>query len=316
MRLIKMSRVVPAGAVAAMTVCAALASAGSASAVTLNGDWGPFTRCPVDDPSMLAADGSSIIAACASSDSPNGSIKIRNTTTSTGESSLQFGLVENTSAFTFSLVSPVGGALVTAPAQVPGGVLGLMCPSDVPVVSSLCDQAANGSLNAVTATVEPAGPLSNFNFVAEINVGEPILTLPVKIHLHNPLLGSNCYIGSDSNPIVLHPENLPGQTITGQGENFDTNGTPDPNGVLLSDKLFSQQGDNTFSVPGASGCGGILSLLVDPAIDLKMGLPSPSGQNSLVLNTATSDTATYSDPAGVAPNEGQDLSADWHSAVQ
>lgn len=104
MRLTRMTRVVPAGVIAAMTVCAALASAASASATTLNGDWAPFARCPVDDPGMLAADGSSTIAACASSDSPNGSIKIGNTTTPTGESNLQFGLVENTSAFTFSLV--------------------------------------------------------------------------------------------------------------------------------------------------------------------------------------------------------------------
>lgn len=205
---------------------------------------------------------------------------------------------------------------MTAPAQVPGGLLGIICPSSVPVISGLCSQAANNDLNAVTATVEPAGPLSNFSFVAEINVGQPILTLPVKVHLHNPLLGSSCYIGSDSSPIMLHPENLPGQTFTAQGGSFDTNGTPDPNGVLLSDKFVSQQGDNTFSVPGASGCGGVLSLLVDAAIDLKMGLPSPSGQNSLVLNNATSDTATYSDPASVAPNEGKDLSAAWHSAVQ
>jgi hypothetical protein len=317
MRLTRMTRVVPAGAVAAMTVCAALASAGSASATTLNGDWAPFTRCPVDDPGMLAADGNTTVAACAAADSPSGSIKLGNSTTPTGDANLQFGVIQDnsTSPSTDAVVSPAGGALVTAPATVPGGVLGLMCPSQVPVVAALCNEAANSDLNTVTATVEAAGQPSNFNLVAQFLIGQPIITLPVKIHLHNPLLGSSCYIGSDSDPIVLHPANL-AQPTFGNGEQFDANGTPDPNGVLQSTVLIGNQGDSTFAVPGASGCGGLTSLLVDPAINLKLGLPSPSGNNNLVLANTTSQLATFSDPPAFAPNEGQDLSADWHSAVQ
>lgn len=138
----------------------------------------------------------------------------------------------------------------------------------------------------------------------------------MKIHLQNPLLGSSCYIGTNSDPIVLHPANLKKPTL-GTGEVFDANGTPNPKGVLQSIILIANEGDKSFATPGASGCGptAILSPLVNTAVDLKDGLPSPSGKNSVVLNHVTSELASFGDPAAFAPHEGQDLSKDWHSAV-
>jgi hypothetical protein len=305
------------GALTALAMLAALTYVSAAAAVKLNGDWAPFTRCPVDNAKMLAATGDTTVASCVVSDSPSGSITIGNSTTPTGDANLQFGLFQNngTSVSTFTVVAPSGGALVAAPAQVPGGLLGIMCPSNIPIVSSLCQQAENNNLNAVTAVVQPAGAPSNLNIPAQFQVGKPIIQLPVKVRLQNPLLGSSCYIGSGSSPIVLHPENLTAPTF-GPGELFDANGTPDPtNGVLQSLILNGTQGDNSFSVPGASGCGGLLSLVVDQAIDLKLGLPSPSGKNRLVLNNSTSDTVTFTDPPAFAPYEGKALSQAWHSAV-
>jgi hypothetical protein len=74
------------------------------------------------------------------------------------------------------------------------------------------------------------------------------------------------------------------------------------------------QADNTFSVPGASGCGP--GGLADSAVNLKEGLPSPSGNNSLTLDNATAHViGGYQFPAGQAPNEGQNLAAAWNSAV-
>jgi hypothetical protein len=278
----------------------------------LNGDWAPLNRCPVADPSMLAADGNSIIAVCNTSDSPSGSIKLGNSTATTGDSNLQFGLLYSSAANTFSFVSPPGGAILAAPVPVPGGLTGLMCPSSIPVVSTLCNEAI-GPLNDVTATVQPAGNPSNFNFNAGVGTGQPILTLPVKIQLQNPLLGSSCYIGTDSNPIVLHPENTTAPQIT--AEYFDPNGTPDPNGTMFSFVLTANQSDSTFSVPGANGCGP--GGVADVAIDLKEGLPSPSGNNYLVLNNATTYfDAGFVNPGAQYPNEGQDLAAAWNSAVQ
>ena len=104
----------------------------SAATTTLNGDWAPFSRCPVENSAMLAANGTSTIAFCLASDSPSGSVTLGKTTAPTGDVNLQVGLVDNTSTGTFTVVAPSGGAITAAPVQIPGGLLGLMCPSSIP----------------------------------------------------------------------------------------------------------------------------------------------------------------------------------------
>lgn len=295
------------GALAAVTL---LMTAVPASATTLNGDWAPFTRCPVDDPAMLAADGVTTVDLCIASHSASGSIKLGSISATTGASDLQLGLLS--SAGTFKLVSPSGGGIVSDPVKVPGGLLGLMCPSRLLLVSQLCREATGNSLNNVFATVEPAGAPSDFNLAAGLGTGQPILTLPVKIHLQNPLLASTCTIGSDSNPILLKPANL--TSPSGSFTRFDGDGTADPaNGALLRIGLSgAAQGDDSFAVPGATGCG--LLGLANQAINLKSGLPSPAGQNSLVLNDASTFLAGFNTPSAFAPNAGRQLSGFWHSA--
>lgn len=294
-----------------VTTLAALIPAGSASATTLSGTWAPFTRCPVDDSAMLAADGSTTAPLCLASHSPSGSITLGNTTATTGASDLQLGVL---SGSTSSLVSPSGGGLVADPAKIPGGLLGLMCPSNVPLITQICQALTDNSLNNVIATVQPAGAPSNFDVSAGLSSGKPILTLPVKIHLQNPFLASTCTIGSDSQPILLKPANL--TTPTSGFTRFDGDGTPDPtNGDLLRiDLSGASQGDDSFAVPGATGCGGLG--LLDAAINLKTGLPSPAGKNKLVLNSASTFLGGLNNPSSVAPDAGKKLSAFWHSAVQ
>lgn len=307
-------------AVAALTVLAPLgaAPASAASAVTLRGDWAAFTRCPVGNPVMLAAtgqapNGSGSSVMCVAADSPSGSIKLGNSTATTGDTNLQAGLAGSFST-KFSVVSPAGGAIVSAPVDVPGGLLGLICPSSNPVIAAICLEIVNSPLNTVTAVVQQAGRPSHFNFGAGLAKGEPILTLPVKVQLQNPILGSDCYIGSNSDPIVLKPENLVTPGLTTQ--RFNPNGTPNASHGVLEDVVATgEQGDNSFSVPGATGCGGSLSAVIDPVLNSKEGLPSPAGNNRLVLDNAVTSLATYVNSAKEYPNEGKDLSAAWHSAV-
>ncbi|MBV9384199.1 MAG: hypothetical protein JOY82_17140 [Streptosporangiaceae bacterium] len=303
------------GVLAALAALAVFipASAAPAATVTLGGDWAPFTRCPVDDPAMLAADGTSSVAFCVASDSPSGSIKIGNITAPTQDTNLQLGLVENTSTGAFSVVAPSGGAIVTAPIQVPGGLLGLMCPSNIPVVSAVCQQITSSRLNAVTAVVQPAGNPSGFSLAAGLGTGTPIVTVPVKIQLRNPLLGPDCYLGSNSHPILLHPQNLTTPQVS--SEQFDANGTPDPSGVMFAlVTTGGTQGDSSAAIPGATGCG-LLGLL-DFAVDLKVGLPSAAGNNTVTLNNASAYLVGLNDPAAAAPSDGKDLSSYWHSAVR
>src|SRR5262249_34843103 len=57
-------------------------------------------------------------------------------------------------------------------------------------------------------------------------------------------------------------------------------GTPNPNGPLFTIVVpGAVQGDNTFSVPGASGCGPNGDGSLNGAVNAIVGLPSPSGAN-------------------------------------
>ena len=69
------------------------------------------------------------------------------------------------------------------------------------------------------------------------------------------------------------------------------------------------QGDDTFSVPGASGCGPNGDGSLDSLVNAVVGLPSPSGNNHLVLDDASS--------ALVSPingENGQAFANAWHGA--
>jgi hypothetical protein len=91
-------------------------------------------------------------------------------------------------------------------------------------------------------------------------------------------------------------------------EQFDPGGTPDPNGPLATIVVTGAvQGDDTFAVPGATGCGANDSL--DGTVDAVAGLPSPSGSNHLVLDDASSAVALP-----INGENGQAFAGQWHIA--
>ncbi|MDT0393870.1 hypothetical protein [Streptomyces edwardsiae] len=299
--------------VSALTALGAFASLGTATAAgpALNGEWAPFTRCPVDAPAMLAADGFERTPQCVVSTSASGSIKLGDTVVTTGKTNLQIGVVQNADG-TSTVVAPASGALVAEPATVPGGLLGLMCPSDIFVITGLCESLENSSLNKITATMESVGAPYAFDQTAGVLTDTPIVALPVRIHLENPLLGSKCYIGTAAHPIVLRPEN---RDFPAFGMSFfDGDGTVDPAGEMSRiDLTGAPQNDSTFAVPAASGCGLNIGL-INAAVNAKTGLPSAAGSNSLTLeNTQTSLTGLNA-PGTAAPDAGKVLSENWHSA--
>ncbi|HEY8516215.1 MAG TPA: hypothetical protein VIS07_11935 [Candidatus Binatia bacterium] len=253
------------------------------------GAWTPFNRCPVDDPAMLATDGVTVTPVCVASNSSHGSIKLGNLEpTITGNSNLQGGLVADINTATFTFIAPLDGALVADPVDTMVGTA------------------------VITATVESAGTPTDFDLLAGIEVGRPILTLPVKIHLvgQNIDLGPNCYIGSEADPIVLHPANTDISNAMAEFVSFDPDGTPNPNGPLSALIVTgTTQGDSTFSVPVATGCGPNGDGSLDAVINALVGLPSPSGNNVLVLEDAGSALAL---PA--VPLTGAEFAAFWHSA--
>jgi NHL repeat len=255
------------------------------------GAWTPFTRCPVDDPAMLATDGVNLLPVCVTSNSTHGSIKIGNLpAATTGNSNLQGGLTGSLDTGTFTFIAGIGGSLIADPAGVTTAGL------------------------TVTATVESAGTPTDFDLIAGIGVGDPIVTLPIKVHLVSATpgvdLGPNCYIGSDMDPIVLHPANTDVDNAMLDTVEFDADGTIHEGGAfgaLVVNGLV--QGDSAFSVPALSGCGPNGDGTYDAPLNIIIGLPSPSGNNNIVLEDASSALAL---PNG--PVNGVEFSDAWHSA--
>jgi hypothetical protein len=170
---------------------------------------------------------------------------------------------------------------------VPGGLLGIVPPeSSPPLVKLLSKYFFENSLTGINAVLELAKPaseiqISNYNLL----LGEGVaLKLPVKVHLENPFLGSSCYVGSSSSPLIWNLTTgttnplLPNKPITGK-----------PGYVELKEKneiveiTENELVENAWTTPAATGCGGILSFLVDPIIDSEIGLPGADGTNTSIL---------------------------------
>jgi hypothetical protein len=128
--------------------------------------------------------------------------------------------------------------------------------------------------------------------------GQPIISqskmqLPIKVHLINSALGSNCYAGSSSDPIVLNLTTgttsppAPNKPITGKDPFFSF----EPELEIL-DQLDGTFVDNSYAVPGVSGCvlsllHGAISLNINNLINPKFGLPARAGTNEAVMDFST-----------------------------
>lgn len=177
------------------------------------------------------------------------------------------GLDEEFENFT---AGPEGG-LSKTPQKVPGGVLGLTG------LTWLLEFFGSEALT-LYATTELAGQPTGFTIAT--------VTLPIKVHLTTPsgVLGENCYIASNSNPIVLHNTTgktsppPPNESITGHFPKlFEDTET----GILhLTEGEYVE---NSFSAPAASGCGfklfGIIPINLDSFVNEQSGLPAAAGTN-------------------------------------
>jgi hypothetical protein len=265
------------------------------------GIYAPFTDCPLHNPVMEGSVGG-LATGCIASVNTSGTFTINGIPTSiTHPVIVQFGVWDPPDAvgnqFDGGVVQPADGkSLVDSPEQVPGGLpLLLLCPGSTPGVAALCQKAATSGQTEVAALVLPAGPIDNFALTT--------FTQPVKIKLINPLLGGNCYIGSDSDPIVLNPTIISGTLAF----------VPDPDPVrfpttVVLEILDAQATDDTFSVPAATGCGP--GGVADAAINTLLGLPSPSGNNHLVLNGNSYFADDFSDA-----NQADNLLAAFRASV-
>lgn len=180
-----------------------------------------------------------------------------------------------------------GNTLVKTPQPVPGGLLGIEAPSWWPTfLKELFNETINNGFTGVTATVEIAGSASSvkLNALNLLIASGTALSLPAKIKLDNPFLGSSCYIGSNSSPVML---NFTTGTTSPPPPNTPITGNPGTASESAEGNLVTFSGgrlvNNSYAAPGAHGCGGLFSFLIDPFVNSIVGLPSPAGTNTAIL---------------------------------
>ncbi|GAB3664966.1 hypothetical protein GCM10027589_29290 [Actinocorallia lasiicapitis] len=114
-------------------------------------------------------------------------------------------------------------------------------------------------VGTINVSIDQAGPMGGTGLIPE--------RIPLKIHLSHWLLGGNCYIGTDADPLVIKP-------VIARPRVELLNWTP----VVRADVS-----DTTFAVPGASGCGLGVGLM-DAIVNSAAGTPSASGNNSITFD--------------------------------
>jgi hypothetical protein len=164
------------------------------------------------------------------------------------------------------------GGMTPVKQKVPGGVIGLTG------LTWLLEFLGSEALTLYAVT-ELAGQPGNFGSVP--------LTLPIKVHLINSVLGNNCYVGSFTNPIKL---NLITGTTSPPPPNEPITGT-NPETTFEKHILYLKNGvfvDNSFAAPGASGCVltlfGFIPISINGLVNEQSGLPAPAGTNETKQN--------------------------------
>lgn len=246
------------------------------------GIFAPFADCPLSNPAVND---------CTFANTTSGEFDVGTRSVPISKPiALQGGFSENpeTGVLTFYGAED-GNTLAKVALPVPGGLLNIVAPEFLPKwLQEIFNNFINEGLTGVTATTELAKPasaikLSLLNLIFESGVA---LQLPVKVKLSNVFLGSGCYVGSSSTPIILNLTTgatsppPPNKSIHGSAGELELEG-----GGELARLNGGSLVDNAWAAPGASGCGGfLLEGLIDPAVNAALGLPAAAGHNTAILN--------------------------------
>ena len=276
--------------VAMVTTVAALAVVSPAMA-TPKGIFSIFATCPTAVPGVTTCQ----YGQTTSGEMSIGSTKvpILNTITLQG-GALPTG--KNLNEY-FLIPATDGNSLSKTEQNVPGGLLGLVNCTEIKgegffekAIRATCKAIFENKVTGVTATTELVASATN---PAILNTGKlafetgTALVLPVRVHLKNPLLGEECYIGSEAHPLQLQlttgttapPE--PNKPISGKFGSIAIEEEKEQELAVITENSLV---DNSFSAPVAEGCGGFFSFIINPIINSKIGLPSAGGHNTAILN--------------------------------
>jgi hypothetical protein len=244
-----------AGSLAAASLIALGAASPALAKPVENPEYAAFKDCPVYVKGVKV---------CAIAQTTGGEFTIGSKTVPVNKTiTLQGGLTE-----TSEVLVPAndGNTLSKTSLTLPGGLTGI-----------------EGLGGEVTATTELVGPvlLDPFKVVGR---GANAVTLPIRVHLENPVLGESCYIGNASDPVTLK---LTTGTTSPPAPNTPIEGSPgklttNPGATIIAlneNKLV----DNAFPAPAAEGCGGSLAAVINPIVNVDAGLPAAAGHNTAIL---------------------------------
>lgn len=248
-----------------------LAAVGASSAMaTPKGEYAVFSKCPIGTPELNG---------CLVARTESGEVKLGNTTVPIEKTmTLQAGLI-NHGEYEKEVV---GATLTKTPQKVPGGLLGFVKCNEItgsgPIekgLRQLCEGIFENKTTGVNATTELAGKVALNEIALDLEEGVA-LDLPVKVKLENSLLGSSCYIGSNTEPVNL--ELTTGTSGTLKGKKGKVSSRAEGGILVISNTSLV---DSMFTAPKATGCGPFG--LLDGLINKKLGLPATTG-NVAVLN--------------------------------
>jgi hypothetical protein len=246
-----------------------------------------FAQCPATAPGVKL---------CVYAEITSGEVAIGKTAVPITNKLIQQGgaIPDGSEGAYFLIPAKNGESLSKTEENVPGGLLDIVNCKEIKgegifekIIRGSCEAIFENKTTGVTATTELVATEHNpaiLNFSSLLGEKGTALTLPIRVHLKNPLLGGSCYIGSESSPIQLH---LTTGTTSPPGPNKPITGKA---GLLNEEEgeviVLEENSlvDNSFSVPKAEGCGEFFSFLIDPIVDAKLGLESKGGNNTAILN--------------------------------
>jgi hypothetical protein len=272
-------------ATAAIVAGSALASTTAAFGLEPTGDYAVFKQCPRFTTNVVL---------CLYSETQSGEVTLNKQTVPIEKTIVLQGGIKIDEGVESFVGALNGETLSKAPQKVPGGLAGLVKCNEITgsglveiAARAACELVFENGVTGVNAVTELARPASEIGINGSNLVnGEGVaLSLPLKVHLENTLLGSECYIGSSTNPMTLKlttgttSPNPPNKPIKGKVGDLKQKHAFEfieiPENTLV---------DNAFAAPEATGCGGIFAFLINPLVNSKIGLPSPDGQNTAIQN--------------------------------
>jgi hypothetical protein len=209
-----------------------------------------------------------------------------------------FGAVNEETKFSkfFGATNEVTLEKVAQP--VPGGLAGIINCKEItePFLRFSCELFFENGVTGLNSTLELAKPASEIK-ISELNMSRKegvALQLPIKIHLENPFLGSNCYVGSSTSPIIW---NLTSGLTAPEKPNEPIEGSAGKVKFVEGGRILqlneNKLVDNNWAAPGVSGCGGFLvELILNPIINAAAGLPAKAGVNTAILKNTVSLATT------------------------